>query len=211
MPRLCFDTFRQANLKRLPLFANKHGKRAHSKDDGSDWTPAAWLRALVGELGEYARVRQQYEQGQLSFEQYEQLASKELADVQTYLDLLAARSLDKTLSAQGGPDSAQQLQHLVAALGEYANWHKKLERGDIGAGEFTQLARPVLDEARQALEALSSLDALACEPSRVTEAHPCGVSLGQATADKFNEVSQRVGADVSLVDVNGVLQVRSST
>ena len=91
---LTFDSLRAANKARLPLFKNKHGGLAHSKLDGSDWTPAQWLQAVVGELGEYANIRKKFERGDLSFEEYESLAAKELADVQIYLDILALRCLD---------------------------------------------------------------------------------------------------------------------
>lgn len=91
---LSFDTLRVANKIRLPQFKNKHGAPAHSKPDGSDWSPAQWLQAVVGELGEYANIRKKFERGDLSFEEFRVLAGKELADVQTYLDLLALRCLD---------------------------------------------------------------------------------------------------------------------
>lgn len=96
---LTFNTLREANRARLPQFKNKHGELAHSKMDGSDWQPAQWLQAVVGELGEYANIRKKFERGDISFEEYKKLASKELADVQTYLDILAMRCLDHK---QGG-------------------------------------------------------------------------------------------------------------
>jgi hypothetical protein len=42
-------------MKRLPLFKDAKGRPAHTKEDGSDWSHAEWLQAVVGELGEYAR------------------------------------------------------------------------------------------------------------------------------------------------------------
>lgn len=123
---LSFNTLRGANAARLPTFKNKHGSFAHSKNDGSDWSPAQWLQAVVGELGEFANIRKKYERGDLTAEEYEREAARELADVQTYLDILAMRCLDT-------PDGV---------------------------------------------------------------AHPLGVNLGQATAEKFNEVSLRVGSPV---------------
>lgn len=130
--RLTFADLRKANLARLPVFKNKHGEPAHSKPDGSDWSPAQWLGAVIGELGEYANFRKKYERGDMTFDEFEVVAAKELADVQTYLDILALRCLDQ-----------------VSVAGVYA-------------------------------------------------AHPTGIDLGQATIDKFNEVSRRVGADVWL-------------
>ena len=91
---LSFDTLRRANIARLPQFKNKHGQLAHSQPDGSDWSPAQWLQALVGELGEFANLRKKYERGDLTSEEYAVEAAKELADVQCYLDILARRCLD---------------------------------------------------------------------------------------------------------------------
>lgn len=94
MTILTFETLRLANTKRLPQFKNKLGALAHSKADGSDWSPAQWLQAVIGELGEYANIRKKFERGDLTFEEFRIAASKELADVQTYLDILAMRCLD---------------------------------------------------------------------------------------------------------------------
>lgn len=86
---LTFDLLRAANKARLPRFKNKHGELVH-KPDGSDWSPAQWLQAIVGELGEYANLRKKFERGDIINEvDFRLLAAKELADVQTYLDILA--------------------------------------------------------------------------------------------------------------------------
>lgn len=122
---LTFNTLREANIQRLPQFKNAKGELAHSRPDGSDWSPSQWLQAVVGELGEYANIRKKFERGDLTLAEFEVLAAKELADVQTYLDILAARCLDAPMKP-----------------------------------------------------------------------HKTGINLGQATMDKFNEVSRRVGAKV---------------
>lgn len=127
---LAFDTLRIANVLRLPQFKNRKGEPAHSKADGSDWSPAQWLQAVVGELGEFANIRKKYERGDITHAEYEVEAKKELADVQVYLDILALRALDYR---EGTP-------------------------------------------------------------------HPSGVNLGQATAEKFNEVSDRVGCGLKFGD-----------
>ncbi len=88
---LTFDTLRKANIQRLPEFKNSKGLPAHSKSDGSDWSPAQWLQAVIGELGEYANVMKKVERGDLTFEEAKPLIEKELADVMTYLDILAFR------------------------------------------------------------------------------------------------------------------------
>lgn len=89
MNKLKFSELREANLKRLPVFKNKHGEIAHSKPDGSDWSPAQWLQAVVGELGEYANIRKKYERGDITHLSFTAYAADELADVITYLDILA--------------------------------------------------------------------------------------------------------------------------
>lgn len=92
---LTFSELRAANITRLPLFKDKHGRIVHAMPNGSDWSPAGWLQAVTGELGEYANFRKKFERGDLSFEEYAPHAAKELADVQTYLDILAQRCLDR--------------------------------------------------------------------------------------------------------------------
>jgi len=91
---LTFNVLADANLARIPTFKNKHGGFAHSMSDGSDWSPAQWIQAIIGELGEYANERKKYERGDLTAAEFAVKAAKELADVQTYLSILAMRCLD---------------------------------------------------------------------------------------------------------------------
>lgn len=86
---LTFNALRTANCLRLPTFKNSKGEAAHSEPDGSGWSPAQWLQAVVGELGEYANIRKKYERGDIDEATFKREAQKELADVQTYLDILA--------------------------------------------------------------------------------------------------------------------------
>lgn len=88
MSSLTFDELRDANLARLPEFKNSLGEVVHSAD-GSDWTPAQWFQALVGEVGEYAGWRKKYDRGDIDLGTFYREACKELADIQTYLDILA--------------------------------------------------------------------------------------------------------------------------
>lgn len=88
---LNFAHLREANLTRIPEFKNSKGLPAHSKPDGSDWSPAQWLQAVTGELGEYANLRKKVERGDLTMEEARVDLGKELADVVIYLDILAAQ------------------------------------------------------------------------------------------------------------------------
>lgn len=88
---LTFNTLRDANINRLPLFKNKKGLPAHSQPDGSDWSDAQWCEAVLGELGEYANLHKKFVRGDLTQEEFKVEAAKELADIQIYLDILAFR------------------------------------------------------------------------------------------------------------------------
>jgi len=88
---LTFQVLREANKKRFPHFKNKKGLPAHSKPDGSDWSPAQWLQAVTGELGEYANLRKKFERGDITEDEFYPEAKKELADVVCYLDILASQ------------------------------------------------------------------------------------------------------------------------
>jgi NTP pyrophosphatase (non-canonical NTP hydrolase) len=127
MDKLSFSTLREANVRRIPTFKNRKGEFCHN-DDGSDWSNAQWLQALVGELGELANFRKKFERGDITEEEYKAEAAKELADVQIYLDILAFRN---------------------------------------------------------------------------------GVDLGEATFNKFNEVSERVGSPIIILENNTVVNIES--
>lgn len=192
---LTFDLLRIANRNRLPQFKNSKGEPAHSTNDGHDWNPAQWLQAVVGELGEYAEVRMHYENGQISYRTYCEKATKELADVQIYLDILALRAFD-TIDTSTSNDCAQVLQTFIAHLGNYANNRKKFERGDIDWDEFDGRRQTNILHIDTLMDAL--LSGSNRPPTPVLKPHAVGVDLGRATIDKFNEVSDRVGANVKL-------------
>lgn len=86
---LTFNTLREANLVRLPLFKNNLGNPAHSHPEGKDWSINDWTTAVLGELGEFANVAKKYRRGDITKEEFIKYASEELPDVQIYLDILA--------------------------------------------------------------------------------------------------------------------------
>ena len=89
---LTFNTLRGGNTARLPHFKNAKGLPARSKPDGSDWALSAWCNAVCGELGELANIIKKVERGDFSLEEAREKMAKEMADVVTYLDLLAFRA-----------------------------------------------------------------------------------------------------------------------
>jgi hypothetical protein len=199
---LKFNDLRAANLARLPAFTNKHGERCHKAANGSDWSPAQWLQALIGEVGEFAAVREKYEAGELNHAEYERQAKAELADIQGYLDLLSQRALDRV--AQRGvfaKSPAQVLMSLIANLGTYANERKKFDRGDHRSiSEMDNAAPEVLSDAMLDLQLLMkfSRKPRGQAGDDVSRTDPHGINLGRATVEKFNNVSRRVGSDVFL-------------
>lgn len=91
MRELTFKSLRKANLLRLPQFKNRKGEPAHSEPDGSDWALSAWSNAVCGELGELANLIKKVERGDMTLDEARTSISHELADVATYLDILAYR------------------------------------------------------------------------------------------------------------------------
>lgn len=82
-------TLREANKQRLPLFRDAQGNICHKEPDGSDWSPAEWMQATVGELGELANVLKKVHRGDFTLEQAMPEIRKEFADVLIYLDIFA--------------------------------------------------------------------------------------------------------------------------
>lgn len=74
---------------------------------------------------------------------------------------------------------------VLGELGEFANIHKKFRRGDINEIEFRKLGGKEIADIQIYLDIL---------------AFRCGLNLGEITIDKFNEVSDRIGCQIKLID-----------
>lgn len=86
---LTFDSLRAHNFKRQELF------------NCADWTPADWMTATVGELGELANVMKKLRRKSIvkrgvmnrattvDIARLQKQTAEEIGDVQAYLDLLA--------------------------------------------------------------------------------------------------------------------------
>lgn len=86
-----FETLRKANRLRLPQFKNRKGEYVHTKADGSDWALSAWSNAVAGEAGELCNLIKKIERGDHTLEEVREEVAYEIADVITYLDILALR------------------------------------------------------------------------------------------------------------------------
>lgn len=117
MQSLTFDQLRDANRNRVGTFKNVHGEKSHTTSNGSDWIPAQWLQALVGEIGEYANFRKKFERGDMPEDVFRIAAAKELADVQIYLDLLAD---------QIGVDLGEATRNKFNEVSDRIGWEGKL-------------------------------------------------------------------------------------
>lgn len=98
MSGLSFAKLREANTKRLPLFTNGQGQKAHPDNDPNPWTVADWVVALVGEVGELCNNLKKVRRGDFGQGFMRDKIVQEIADVQIYLDLLA-KELDIDLGA----------------------------------------------------------------------------------------------------------------
>lgn len=92
---LSFRTLREANKRRLPLFKDAQGRTAHALPDGSDWSPAEWGQAVLGELGELANLEKKIKRGDFDMDdpavakEVQNEVAREFADIVTYLDIYA--------------------------------------------------------------------------------------------------------------------------
>lgn len=153
---LTFDTLRKANILRLPEFKNSKGLPAHSKSDGSDWSPAQWLQAVIGELGEYANVMKKVERGDLTAEEAKPLIEKELADVMTYLDILAFRvSVDLSKAVE---QKFNEVSERVGCSLRIENNEVVRKKREIKAEEFKLPVTVTNKELREAADKLGSGD-----------------------------------------------------
>lgn len=193
---LSFDTLRVANMRRVGKFKTRDGKPAHVRSDGSDWDFSMWLMATIGELGELAEVRLKYEHGLITRDQYEKDVANELADVVTYMDLMAMRALDEPTDELQPMGESTIIMHITASLGLIANAAKKFVRGDLNKGDYLDLKESMMDRLLSQVRALSI--SRGNQPKApLVGAH--GVNLGEAVYRKFNEVSARVKAGVTIM------------
>lgn len=132
---LTFSELRRANLERLPLFKDRRGRVCHHQPEGQpvgfDWALSQWSNAVCGELGEAANIIKKIERGDMTLDEARADLGREIADVQTYLDLLAHRA---------GVD-------LGAAT--IAKWNEVSERIEI---DLRLAAEPVPDELNETRE-----------------------------------------------------------
>lgn len=77
---LTFMQLRMANVQRDGAFNTSHWELAH------------WFCALIGEVGEAANIVKKIDRGDFTIEQARGELADELADIQTYLDLIAYKA-----------------------------------------------------------------------------------------------------------------------
>lgn len=80
---LTFNALRKANAERIGS--------SKFQECEKHWTPAHWMQATVGELGELANILKKVDRGDFPFSEVKADVGRELADVQTYLDILALK------------------------------------------------------------------------------------------------------------------------
>lgn len=193
MNTLNFDILRAANVMRLPLFTRKDSDgnvaKAHSKEDGSDWSPKMWLIAMMGEVGEAVEA--------LNSEDEEQIG-KEYADIQTYLDIAARRALDVEKCGRSLPYTEDHLAVLMQNLGSVCESHKKFVRGDKPLWEHDGDTRTHIFEMMRTCMMILEDGTTSRDWEAIAD--PNGIDLGLETIKKFNEVSDRVNCKVKILD-----------
>jgi NTP pyrophosphatase (non-canonical NTP hydrolase) len=118
---LTFNVLRAANQRRLPGFKNARGETT----DHTTWTANDWLTAVAGELGELANLLKKIRRGDFTLEDVRDDVANELADVQTYLDILAASlhvNLGRATIAKFNAVS-RRVQSQVRIADDGSDWH----------------------------------------------------------------------------------------
>lgn len=118
---ISFNLIREANKKRLEE-ASKN--KNHKFYKSTKWTESQWLKAVLGELGEYANLSKKYDRGDFSEKEFKVEAAKELADVLIYLDILADK-IGVNLG-QASKDKFNEVSYRVNSnieIGDDNDWH----------------------------------------------------------------------------------------
>lgn len=179
---LTYQQLREANTARLPAFKNSKYEPVHLFSDGSDWSYSEWIQALVGEIGEYANFAKKYRRGDMCIDEFREEAKKELADVLTYLDILmhsaGADPFTCEVTERGhavylGHDASYVLCHLTHSVSVVWGLLSRRE----------ELLPIVWQRIRYAVEQIAKI---------------WGIDLEEATREKFNEVSNRIGCDITI-------------
>lgn len=188
---LTFDELRKANLTRLPLFKSSKGETVHQRSDGSDWSPADWFLALLGELGESATIISDSipHVSKTPAERFVRVLS-ELGEAANLLKKV--RREDVTMN-----DVRDKLaKHISTAIVRLEHAAAEMEIDIETAGprliEIADSDCPTIEEVRPQLA--KELADVQCYLD--ITASVLGVDLGDATVEKFNEVSKKIGVDV---------------
>lgn len=126
---LTFNVLRAANKNRLPTFKNAKGEISHP--DGHDnWSLTDWTTAVAGELGEAANIIKKIRRGDMTLEEARPALAKELADTQTYLDLLAmAAGIDLgRATIDKFNEVSERVGSVVRINSDGSDWHKDFSR-----------------------------------------------------------------------------------
>jgi NTP pyrophosphatase (non-canonical NTP hydrolase) len=157
---LTFATLRTANRLRLPQFKNAKGLPAHSEPDGSDWPLDAWSNAALGELGEAANLIKKLRRGDFTLDEAivdkdgnpttpRQLLASELADVVTYVDILALQ-----IGVSLGDEVAQKFNEVSQRVGADI----KIDAGEVGLDHHAEEVVPRVAAHTKGRLVLHSLD-----------------------------------------------------
>lgn len=200
-----FPTLRAANLARLPTHKNAKGKPSHTHKTGKDWSLAQWLQATIGELGEYCNFRKKYERGDITKTEFTAAAQAELADTLTYLDILAAQHEIEfsiaELSSRWMPmlpvnlTPAELVAEIQIHFGQYWVCVRAYRETGLSERNFYPRARNHLGMVVACLYQLST---------------DLKINLADATFDKFNHVSERIGSPI-MIGKDGVIDLRESS
>jgi NTP pyrophosphatase (non-canonical NTP hydrolase) len=124
---LTFNALRAANAERI---GSSKYRICEEK-----WTPAHWMQATMGELGELANLLKKVDRGDFPFDQVKVEVAKELADVQTYLDILALK-----LGVDLGQATIDKFNEVSERIGSTVRLNASRDVAPFGLKEFARRA-----------------------------------------------------------------------
>ena len=176
------DRFRTANLARK--------QDAAGDSVCSDWTPEDWVGCLLGELGEMANFDKKISRSdsgwpteERDLDRYFRARAFELADCFTYLDLIAIETGVKLRAPMSDGVMAIKQRWLgVPTLRAHIDIARELSRVATSRTSGSSLGE--------------HLQTILCQ--LVTLSEIWGEDFESLAADKFNEVSKRMGSEIKL-------------
>lgn len=120
MKDLTFRALREGNIDRREVVLRERMPNFNPETD--TWTLNDWMTALVGEVGEAANILKKVKRGDFTLDFIREDLAEELADAQSYLDLLStAAGISLEAATRNKWNKVAEKYHFQRRLEDYNN------------------------------------------------------------------------------------------